>query len=302
MANEQNTNARKRKKTGFRRKLSYGVAVLATLVLAFFLFTKSNVLAYQVSSYVNEHYLKNSPFEFSCGRITGDLVHHVVIRDPVLRYHSPTASFNVFRADEIVLDYKLLDVIKLNFVAEQLVLRNVRLQIRQDENGELVLPLQLDSAPQLSAPGVSPKVDVQRFQVAGLSLRFGGGERELGVRDVDLSGAFRYRDGVGRLEISEGRAFLTHSETRVSSVRLDVEHTAVDTGSLRDDMLINMLRLGRELEGSTWGAMVPQLVAAASTDPDMSDILRKGSDHYLSIDAEIIERAKERGEVATDID
>ncbi len=80
------------------------------------------------------------------------------------------------------------------------------------------------------------------------------------------------------------------------------EHVAPDTGSLRDDMLIHILGLGRDLEGSTWGAMVPQLVAAASTDPDMSDILRKGSDHYLSIDAEIIERARERGEVASDID
>ena len=80
------------------------------------------------------------------------------------------------------------------------------------------------------------------------------------------------------------------------------EHVAHDTGSLRDDMLIHMLRLGRELEGSTWGAMVPQLVAAAAIDPDMSDILRKGSEYYLGAVAEIIERAKERGEVATDID
>ena len=82
----------------------------------------------------------------------------------------------------------------------------------------------------------------------------------------------------------------------------DVEHVAHDTGSLRDDMLIHMLGLGRELESSTWGAMVPQLVAAAATDPDLSDMLRKGSDHYLRMDAEIIERAQERGEVASDID
>ena len=50
------------------------------------------------------------------------------------------------------------------------------------------------------------------------------------------------------------------------------------------------------------GAIVPQLVAAASTDPDMSDMLRKGSDYYLGIVTGIIERAQERGEVATDID
>ena len=80
------------------------------------------------------------------------------------------------------------------------------------------------------------------------------------------------------------------------------EHVDPDTGSLRDDMLILMLGLGREIEGSTWGAMVPQLVAAAATDPEMSDILRTGSDYYLSTMAGIIERAQERCEVATDID
>jgi len=80
------------------------------------------------------------------------------------------------------------------------------------------------------------------------------------------------------------------------------EHVAQDTGSLRDDMLILLIGAEQELESSTWGAMVPQLVAAAATDPDMSDMLRKGSDYYLGIIAEIIERAQERGEIATDID
>ena len=80
------------------------------------------------------------------------------------------------------------------------------------------------------------------------------------------------------------------------------EHVAPNTGSLRDDMLVHILEMGRHLEGSTMGAMIPQLVAAASTDPDMSDIMRNASNHYLSVDAEIIERARERGEVAKDID
>ena len=80
------------------------------------------------------------------------------------------------------------------------------------------------------------------------------------------------------------------------------EHVAPNTGSLRDDMLVHILELGQHLEGTTMGAMIPQLVAAASTDPDMSDIMMNVSVHFLRIDAEIIERAKERGEVATDID
>ena len=109
------------------------------------------------------------------------------------------------------------------------------------------------------------------------------------------------RSGIARSTLY--RHWSNQSELVMDALEsLDVEHTAVDTGSLRDDMLIHMLGLGREIEGSTWGAMVPQLVAAASTHPDMSDILRKSSDYYLGIVTEIIERAQERGEIATDND
>ena len=80
------------------------------------------------------------------------------------------------------------------------------------------------------------------------------------------------------------------------------EHVAQDTGSLRDDMLILLIGAEQELESSTWGAMVPQLVVAAATNPDMSDMLRQGSDYYLGIIAEVVQRAQERGEVARDID
>lgn len=73
-----------------------------------------------------------------------------------------------------------------------------------------------------------------------------------------------------------------------------------DTGSLRDDMLNAMLGLGWSLENKTWGAMLPQLVAAASTDPELSAIHR--DEYYMGLYAQSIERAKRRGEVPKDID
>ncbi len=96
------------------------------------------------------------------------------------------------------------------------------------------------------------------------------------------------RSGVARSTLY--RHWSSQSELVMDALKSQfyVEHVAEDTGSLRDDMLIRMLGLERGLEDSTWGAMVPQLVAAASTDPDMSDILKKTSDHHLSIDIEII--------------
>ncbi len=88
----------------------------------------------------------------------------------------------------------------------------------------------------------------------------------------------------------------------ITSQTLDMHRVDPDTGSLRDDMLSDMLGLGWALENATWGAMVPQLVAAASTDPDMSAIHREQSEYYMGRYTRIIERAKGRGEVAKDID
>jgi AcrR family transcriptional regulator len=51
----------------------------------------------------------------------------------------------------------------------------------------------------------------------------------------------------------------------------EVKRVAPNTGNLRDDMLNAMLELGRGLEDSLWGGMVPQLVAAAYIDPEMSN-------------------------------
>ena len=81
-----------------------------------------------------------------------------------------------------------------------------------------------------------------------------------------------------------------------------VERVAPDTGSLRDDMLTAMLELGHVLEDPKWGAMMPQLMAAASIDPDISDIQRSASEYHVGIDAQIIKRAMTRGEVTQDID
>jgi AcrR family transcriptional regulator len=109
------------------------------------------------------------------------------------------------------------------------------------------------------------------------------------------------RSGIARSTLY--RHWKSSSELVADAIRSQtVERVAADTGTLRDDMLHWMLELGRALEGSTWGAMVPQLVAAASTDPDMAEIQRRNSQYHRNIDIEIVERAKGRGEVDEGID
>jgi len=109
------------------------------------------------------------------------------------------------------------------------------------------------------------------------------------------------RSGIARSTLY--RHWKNSSELVADAIKSQsIERVAADTGTLRDDMLHWMLELGRALEGSTWGAMVPQLVAAASTDPNMEAIQRRNSEYHRNIDIEIVERAKRRGEVDEGID
>ncbi len=82
----------------------------------------------------------------------------------------------------------------------------------------------------------------------------------------------------------------------------EIDFVAPDTGNLRDDMLSCLLALGHGLEHSVWAAMIPQLVAAASIDPEMRAIQKERHAYYTRFYVEIIERAKARGEVPSDTD
>jgi len=203
-----------------RRGLSYAVAVVATLALAAVIYTRSNVLSYQVTRYLNNHYFTRDGFEFSCGRISGNLFRRVVIENPALRFNGRRGSFNVFRANRITVDYNIVEVARLNFDADAVRVEGMRVRLRRDSDNRLVLPV--SHAPRRRIPGrVSPRVHVKRFDIIGLSLVFGAHGKELAVRDVNLQGSMRYLNGEARVQIEKGGAYLLNSDKAVRAVRLD---------------------------------------------------------------------------------
>jgi len=82
----------------------------------------------------------------------------------------------------------------------------------------------------------------------------------------------------------------------------DLERVTLDTGSFRDDMLHVMLGLGRALEHSIWGSLTPQMIAAAFTDPEVAEIQTRHAENHEAIDEQIVERAKQRGEISAELD
>jgi hypothetical protein len=237
------TEKKKQRRRGrWKRRLTFLLALVITLVIAYFVITRSRLVPYQVTKYINTHVLEDTRFEFTCGAIRGDLVKNVVLVDPVVRYHGPDASYNVFRADEITVVYNITGVFRLNLVVDDLQLRNVGVQIRQDEEGRVILPVPVKADIVEESGAFAPRVEVRRFLIDGLNLFFGGGERQLAVRDVNMEGAYRLEGGIGRAEIDRGSAFIIDTGTPVHEIRMDVYH---EGESVRvQDFLV---RLGRSL-------------------------------------------------------
>jgi hypothetical protein len=222
-SNGAGATAKKRGLLG--RRLSYLIAVVLTGVIAVTVVYQSRLLPRRISTYVNTHYLKGSNFEFSVAGVSGFFVRQVRLTNPVLRYHSPNASYNVFRADEISIEYDLMPIFAFRLIVTDLTMRNVAIHLRQDADGKVVLPV----LPKGDKPGrfaVKPVVNVRNFSIDGLEMQFGGDQRELAVRDVHMNGAFAYADGSGHLIIDDGNAYLINSKKTVKSIRLDAHGDA----------------------------------------------------------------------------
>jgi hypothetical protein len=157
-----------------RRRITLALALVIATAIAFVVLTKSRLVPYQLSKYINQHLLEDTRFQFSCDAVTGDLIHHVVLHNPVIRYHGPHASYNVFRADRVAIDYSIAGVFHLNLAVQDLTLENVNLQIRQDEEGRLILPLVGERGEPQAGGAVAPRVASTWRAPTGMNAAWGG--------------------------------------------------------------------------------------------------------------------------------
>lgn len=222
MANAENQDsARADRRRGNARRISAVIAVAITIVLAVVIYRESQILPQRIADYVNRHYLAGGPFEFSLDGVSGTFLRRITLKNPVLRYNSAEASYNVFRADRVSVTYQLVPVFAFRLLVDDVQLENVAIHLRQDKEGRLILPGTGVPKSGAKRKAVSPVVDVRRFRIDGLEMTFGGNDLELAVRDVNLEGALAYDGGVGRLSIESGNAYLINSRTTVSSVSLN---------------------------------------------------------------------------------
>jgi hypothetical protein len=212
----------KKRRIKIHRGLTFAAAIVVTVVLALFLFQRSNLLSYQLSDYINTHYFKDTPFEFSCGEVRSDLVSRASVSDPVIRYRGADREEKIFAADEIRVDYDVVELLKLRMIVSQLVLEKVRVVVWHDDRGKPVLPV-LRESEAIAGERVSPRVEIRRFAIQDLQVSVEKNGSKHTFKEVDLGGSARYADGVGEIEIDQGRASISDKKRNISSMRARVE-------------------------------------------------------------------------------
>ncbi|MDH3216601.1 MAG: translocation/assembly module TamB [Candidatus Krumholzibacteria bacterium] len=209
----------KKKLIRLHRVLSLVIAIALTVVIAVVVFQRSGLFSYQLSNYVNDHYLKGTPFHFSCGKITGDLVGHVSLARPVLRYSEGGETYELFRARRITLDYSLLQVLKLKMMVSNLEVEDVRVTVHEDETGRLILPA-APVAGVTAGGGVSPHVVIENFLIDKMQLLIERRGGTVTVKNIVLTGALRFVDGTGEIRINKAKARHAESDIQVQSFEL----------------------------------------------------------------------------------
>ncbi|MEJ2722702.1 MAG: hypothetical protein P8181_16425, partial [bacterium] len=213
---------RKKRQIRVRRGFTFALAIVLTLVIALIVFQKSGILSYQLSKYINDHYFQDTPFSFSCGRISGDLVGHVSVARPVIRYDGEDRSLRVFSADRVTIDYDLIEVLKLRMIVSYLGIEGARISIWNDEEGRPILPIPAEFG-NGEESGISPYVEVQRFSIEDLEFAAETADTTYTVEHLDIGGSLSYVDGKGEIDIEYGQAHLVETDTEIQSLRAEME-------------------------------------------------------------------------------
>jgi hypothetical protein len=226
----------KKKRIRLHRVLSLVVAIALTIVIAVVVFQRSGLLSFRLSAYINDHYLRGTPFHFSCGKITGDLVGHISLSRPVLHYQSGGRIFEVFRAERITMDYDLPKAVKLQVLVKNLQMDGVRVDLRRDHEGKLILPMLATPPGEARRSDDIPPIVVERFAMNDMKIAYEGKGDPIHLEKGLVLGKLQYIEGEAALEIEAASAAFEDLDLALHSLQLKGHW-------MRDELVIEDLKV-----------------------------------------------------------
>jgi AcrR family transcriptional regulator len=118
---------------------------------------------------------------------------------------------------------------------------------------------------------------------------------EEGYAAVTIDGIAR-RSGVARTTIYRHWGSLAHLVVDAVSL-IDEQWSAPDTGSVRDDLVAQGMRLNEKLATSEWGRALPTLIDGSSRDPELLRLHTERTCQRRDQTIALVERGMARGEL-----
>ena len=234
MAQEVLQHRRSRK---LRNAFTVLLALVLTILIAAGVFFKSGLPAYQLSKYVNDNFLADTDYRFSCGDISGNMVGRISLGRPVLRYNGPDGVFEVFSANRLTIDYSLMHVLKLQMLVSNLEIESPSVVLKQDPTGRFMLPIPESKAPEDTPAEFEPLIEIERFNITDMDFVLEEKTLDIAGRDIDAQGRFRLIGSDGSFEVQRAVGELTKPDLPLEMFSVEAEHSNFNDFKIRNATL-----------------------------------------------------------------
>lgn len=202
--------------------VSLTVGILLSMFILVLLVLNTDFFAYSIGRMFSRYFFVGSPFSISVEKLQGNPLRELRARNVRIRYQGEDLAFDLFRVDEIHLNFDILSLIRKGHRLDEVVLVNPHLWMKTDSTGVFILP---------SAAGDGgfgwPEFTIKGFAVrSGQLIVQGPGKADV-VKDINLRGdlsssgkemTFRFHEGAAE---NLGRSIVLRNLRGMAGVAVD---------------------------------------------------------------------------------
>jgi len=227
-------------KINFQSLRLYGFwALIIIVIFGVLIFLGSSVFLNFYREHITDYINKYSEGHLVVAEIKGNIASYLILEDVYYTVKDVVPPEYVFTSDSIALKFSIWDLLSRNVIPKKVILDGFALHIRQDEDGNYILPR--ITPPPENAQGGQMSMPDMRIIIKNSSLDYTENKRkfknplELNVDDINASvflnksGKLKIRRCTGKFLESElsARGEIETFSSYESSLKLDVEKIAL---------------------------------------------------------------------------
>jgi len=171
-----------------QHKVTHGISLAIGLILTAFIMMivifKTDFFADSAGGMFSRYLFSGTDFRLEIGKMSGNPLKHIEVRDLRIRYESDDFSYDVVRIERIELEYSAGSLISGTPIFSLVELDNPHVWIKPDSNGINIIPhMEGDGG------GDLPVFDVEKFVLRDGQIIFQKPDRADALKDIRLEGS-----------------------------------------------------------------------------------------------------------------